>query len=162
MKILPVSPLLQSLFKMVVDAIVSFSTAQGDFDMIKACLVERLPHYCVVIFISIFSCSLKEGLRRSYRNSDLDPEGFCRCALYIHIILYAFLDTFALCMCTLYYSCCDQYTCYFFDCCRSIRLRLLLPTYWSSFQRDSEIDSLTVQDLMVGHPLPSHSAVLPA
>ena len=41
---------MQSLFKMVVDAIVSFSTTQGDFDMIKACLVERLLHYCVVIF----------------------------------------------------------------------------------------------------------------
>ena len=80
---------------MVVDAIVSFSTTQGDFDMIKACLVERLLHYCVVIFISIFSCSLKEGLRRSYRNSDLDPEGFCRCTLYVDTHR-APLDTLAL------------------------------------------------------------------
>jgi nardilysin len=75
---------LPSLFKMVVDSVASFSTTQGDFDMIK------------------------EGLRRSYRNSDLDPETFCR----------------------------------------STRLRVLLPQYWSSSQRDSEIDALTIQDLM--------------
>ncbi|CAI8030497.1 Nardilysin, partial [Geodia barretti] len=74
---------LPSLFKMVVDSVASFSTTQGDFDMIK------------------------EGLHRSYRNSDLDPEAFCR----------------------------------------STRLRVLLPQYWSSSQRDSEIDALTIQDL---------------
>jgi secreted Zn-dependent insulinase-like peptidase len=76
-------------FKKIVDSMVTFSTTQEDFNMIK------------------------EGVRRSYHNSSLDPE----------------------------------------DHCRSVRLKVLLSTYWSSSEKVSEIEALTIEDLteLVSH-----------
>ena len=81
---------LQSLFKMVVDSVASFSTTQGDFDMIKVytyTMCTLTPSMKIHKYYNSYTHKLlcvftfhrvKEGLRRSYRNSDLDPETFCR------------------------------------------------------------------------------------
>ena len=55
------------------------------------------------------------------------------------------------CVCVCVYVCACVCVCVYVCACvrRSTRLRVLLPQYWSSSQRDSEIDALTIQDLMV-------------